>query len=372
MDTPIKDSNLAHIGSTADRDAKKAAAETEFKWEGAGESVGVQIWRVENKEGAFGIECWPEERYGDFHKGDSYIVLSTSEDEEDGGLLYDIFFWIGSESSQDEYGVCAYKANELDDLLGDAPVQHREVEGFESDEFLACFTQMKKNIKYLDGGVASGFRGVKENSGDIELPSRLFHIRREKRITRSYQVPIMLDSLNHGDAFVLDTDDIVYTWFGDSCSPFEKSKAAEIAHNMVASRYGKSRYEEDVQDDNENFWSVFGGKGTIKQADEYIPANASESCETRMYLISDDNSFLKCNEIEVSRNNLDSEAACLIDTAKTVYIWVGKNANRREQVTAMRIAYSHIQGTTRERSTSLVRVLEGKERRSRGFLKAFD
>ena len=54
--------------------------------------------------------------------GDSYIILSTTEDEEDGSLLYDIFFWIGSESSQDEYGVAAYKANELDDLLGDAPV----------------------------------------------------------------------------------------------------------------------------------------------------------------------------------------------------------------------------------------------------------
>ena len=61
-------------------------------------------------------------------KGDSYIVLQTSEDE-DGALFWDVYFWIGSDSSQDEYGVAAYKANELDDLLGDSPVQHREVEG---------------------------------------------------------------------------------------------------------------------------------------------------------------------------------------------------------------------------------------------------
>ena len=223
----------------------------------------------------------------------------------------------------------------------------------------------------MDGGVASGFRNVKD-SDNIELPFRLFHIRRENRITCSHQVPITLDSLNHGDTFVLDTDKVVYTWYGDNSSPFEKNKSSEIAHNMVASRYGKSYYVENVEDDNESFWSIFGGKGTIKQADEYIPTNAAVSHETRMYLITDENSFLKCKEIEVSRDNLDSEAACLVDTGKAVYIWVGKQANRREQETAMSIAYSHIRGTTRERSTSLVRVLDGREKRSRGFFKAFD
>ena len=38
-----------------------------------------------------------------FASGDSYIVLHTTEDEEnENALQWDIYFWIGSDSSQDE------------------------------------------------------------------------------------------------------------------------------------------------------------------------------------------------------------------------------------------------------------------------------
>ncbi|MGH0159901.1 UNVERIFIED_CONTAM: hypothetical protein FKN15_038421, partial [Acipenser sinensis] len=45
----------------------------------------------------------------------------------------------GEKSSRDEQVACAMLATQLDDFLGGDPVQHREVQGFESPEFMKLF-----------------------------------------------------------------------------------------------------------------------------------------------------------------------------------------------------------------------------------------
>ena len=61
------------------------------------------------------------------------ILNSYKRTPDSEKLLYDLHFWIGAESTQDEYGVAAYKTVELDDLLtgttGSSPVQHRQTMG---------------------------------------------------------------------------------------------------------------------------------------------------------------------------------------------------------------------------------------------------
>ena len=53
--------------------------------------------------------------------------------------MYDVHFWIGKYSTQDEYGTAAYKTVELDTYHDDKPIQHREVMGHESKLFLGYF-----------------------------------------------------------------------------------------------------------------------------------------------------------------------------------------------------------------------------------------
>ena len=372
MDLPIEETNLAGIGSNEDHAARKAAAKMDFHWEGAGTKEGIEIWRVENKRDEndnpdFGIASWPKKMYGKFHRGDSYIALLTSKDEESDGLVWDIFFWIGSESSQDEYGVAAYKANELDALLGSAPVQHREVEGEESDEFVKCFP---KGITYLEGGIDSGFRKVSDLDGEHVKRLYKFHKGPKDHAARCSEVPLKCSSLNDGDAFLLDAGNKVYTWFGHTVSPFEKSKSASVAHNLRQNRLKDCECVLDVGGDDEEFWSLLGGKGDIKPAEkgEDAPKKAKVS---KMYTLSDNTGALQVKEVPLSKSSLVSNDVCLVDVGKNVFVWIGKDSSKNEQEQAMMVVNRYLRAMDRNKTTCVSRVMEGQERRCRSFQKVF-
>ena len=139
-------------------------------------------------------------------------------------------FWLGKDTSIDERGVAAYKTVELDDLLGDAPVQHREVQGQESDLFVSYF---KPALIVLAGGVASGFHHATATS----YAPRLLKIH-----TKGQQVRVMqtettsAKELNHGDVFILDAGLKFWQWQGNKSAPFEKRKAAEISSHLRSDR----------------------------------------------------------------------------------------------------------------------------------------
>ena len=133
---------------------------------------------------------------------------------------YHIHFWLGKKSSQDEQGVAAYKTVELDTFLKGAAVQHREVQGGESDDFMSLF----KCVRYLEGGIASGFKHVDRD----EFPVRLLHVKGRRNI-RATEVPLNPDSINSGDVFVLDAGRNIFQWNGKNASIMEKSKAYEVS-----------------------------------------------------------------------------------------------------------------------------------------------
>lgn len=65
-----------------------AAHHPEF--ERAGQTPGLQVWRVEN----FDLVPVPENLHGGFYTGDAYLILNTIK-QRSGNLQYDLHFWLG-------------------------------------------------------------------------------------------------------------------------------------------------------------------------------------------------------------------------------------------------------------------------------------
>lgn len=266
----------------------------------------------------------------------------------------------------------AYKANELDDLLGDAPVQHREVEGRESPDFLALFGRNGvPALRILSGGIESGFRQVTADDETVKVPKRLYQIRRTGKVTRAWQIPMKTASMNQGDAFLLDAGNVIYTWFGpEGTSPFEKERCAEMAHNLAETRHGHCTVQTDVGDDGE-FWNLIeGSKDDIPPAyvklDELQELDRSQH-KTKLYVLSDQGGAISISEVEPTKANLVSGDVCLIDAGHTAYIWVGKGSTKREQEQSMIVVDKYLQISHRSNTTSVTRVLEGQEARTHGF-----
>jgi len=339
----LEDSNMALYNSDIAKKARKAAADTEKEWDGAGKEEGVEIWRIEN----FGVKRWPKEQYGSFYSGDSYIVLETyKEDKEAADLDYNLFFWLGKTTSQDEYGTAAYKTVELDDKLGGEPVQSREVQGQESDEFEDLFP----NMKIMEGGVASAFNHVEPE----KYTNKLLIVRGTKRKNiKASEVPCSPASLSTGDAYVLDAGLHVFCVTFGGASVWEKRKANDIVDKLQKSRpkcedHRVDALDEDSEDAN-LFWKCLGGDKPTELPEKYT-ADVEEEKEASLavFKVADcakSDSETKITQLEVSADDngklpkkiLDDNSGdvLLISTGKVLYVWVGKDASKAERKQAI-------------------------------------
>lgn len=374
----LEDSNMANYGGEDHRNAAKAAAETEKEYVGAGQKVGIEIWRVENRRTEsdtpdFGVKRWPQNQYGEFYDGDSYIVLNTykMKDPETGkltdALAWDVHFWLGKDTSIDERGVAAYKTVELDDLLDDGPVQHRETMGTESPLFQSYF---KKGIQYLSGGIESGFRKVKPE----EYKPRLLKVRKTKKTVKATQVDCKISAMNKGDVFILDLGPQVMVYTGPEASPFEKSSAANLSSSIVGGRSGKSK-RVDINDD---FWKTVGGSpDAVPSADEgdREPDPVMNVEEVSVWRISDASGSIEFTKIEpgdkkgYTKSQLDTNDVFVVDSGLEIFIWRGNGATKQEKSKAWTLVDKYIADNDRPTTLPVTVIDEGK--RNIAFQSAF-
>ncbi|XP_019871935.2 actin depolymerising venom protein gelsolin 1 [Aethina tumida] len=328
----------------------------------AGKEAGLEIWRIED----FKPVRYPKSDYGKFYTGDSYIVLFTKINKNK-QKSWDIHFWLGSETSQDEAGSAAILTVQLDEQLGGDPVEYREVQEHESQLFLSHF---KNGVRYLPGGVQSGFHHVDRNAYE----KRLFQVKGSRNI-RVKQVSPSIASMNKGDCFILDVGSDIYVYVGQKAKRVEKLKAIGAASQIRDQDHaGKGKItivdEFSPQSDFDNFFKALGEGSQATVPEESVGGDDQqfESNEERvvtLYRVSDASGSLKVTPVgqkPLVQSALDTNDCFILDTVDAnIFVWVGKKCNAKEKGEAIKKAENYMTSKKYPKWTHIQRLVEGAE-----------
>ncbi|NWV34362.1 VILI protein, partial [Grantiella picta] len=321
---------------------------------------GIQIWRIENME----MVPVPTKSYGNFYEGDCYVLLSTRKSGST--FSYDIHYWLGKESSQDEQGAAAIYTTQMDDHLGSVAVQHREVQGHESETFRAYF---KQGLIYKKGGVASGMKHVETNTYNIQ---RLLHVKGKKNVVAG-EVEMSWKSFNRGDVFLLDLGQLIIQWNGPESNRNERLRAMTLAKDIRDRERGGRAKVGVVDGENEDaspglmkvLTHVLGEKRDIQPAisDEKVDQILKSSL--KLYHVSNASRNLVIQEVAIrplTQDMLLHEDCYILDQGGTrIFVWKGKNANKEEKQQAMSRALGFIKAKNYPDSTSVETENDGSE-----------
>ncbi|XP_035271568.1 scinderin like a [Anguilla anguilla] len=327
---------------------------THKEFQNAGKVPGLQIWRLEKMD----LKPVPKELYGNFYTGDAYILLYTTK-----APSYSLHKWLGSECSQDESGAAAIFATQLDNHLGGKPVQYREVQGEESLTFQGFF---KSGIKYMKGGVSSGFQHVVTNEMNQK---RLLHVKGRRSI-RAIEVDMSWDNFNKGDCFIIDLGSIIYHWSGSECNRFERLKATEVAADIRDNERG-GRAKMEMIDEGAEPQAVIDVLGpapaNIASAEPDEPVEMSNRKKASLYMISDASGSMKVTSVAEScpfkQDMLSPDECYILDNSKNnkIFLWKGQDANKAEREVAMSAAEKFVKDKQYSNSIQIVVLPAGAE-----------
>jgi len=340
------------------------AMATHEAFKGVGQKSGLLIWRIEK----FQPVLLPSKDHGKFHSGDSYLLLNTKQEGKNSALSWDIHFWLGNQTSQDESGTAAILAVDLDDSLGGGPVQYREVQDHESKLFLSYF---ENGVRYMPGGVASGFTHAEVNAdGD----KKLYQVKGKTDI-RVTQVALDVKSMNDGDCFILDEGKGILVYVGAKAKRTERLKAIQAA-NQIRDQDHNGRAQVTIIDDTSNdeevqqFFTALGS-GSVS---DVAPAPAQDDDESfakkqdavvTLHKVSDASGKLVLEKLPLqtlSQSALKTDDCFILNTGSAgIYVWIGSKGTSQEKSQAFKHGQSFLEKNNYPNWTQVTRVVEGGE-----------
>ncbi|KAK1787772.1 hypothetical protein P4O66_016253 [Electrophorus voltai] len=362
---------------------------------------GLWGWRVEKMK-AVQLE---QGQLGVFYTGDAYLILSNR-----GSSGAELHMWMGEKSSRDEQCACAMLATQLDRFLEGEPVQHRQVQGYESPEFMnlfpggvsykharkeftgivgceehpvssancrTCLTDASPtNISVIktaahiyasmEGGIESGFRKSRSDSGPVR---HLYQIKGKKNV-RVREVELRWSSFSRGDCYILDLGETIISWSGSKANMFERQKVHEIAALIRdTERNGKAAIS-DVTEGEETLEmiQVLGPMSALKDSSIEEDNKADMSNSATLYKVSNATGYMTltqlCDKAPFDQQMLERDDCFILDNGSNgkIFIWKGNGANAEEKRVALKVADEFIQEMNYSRMKTQVEILpQGRE-----------
>jgi len=267
----------------------------------------------------------PESEYGYFYDGESYIVHFGIR-LRSGGSSNIVYHWQGRRSAVEDKGSAALLATNLAHSLGRA-TQVRVVQNKEPDHCLAHF---------------EGYMCIRRGKRDAppQKPRKeLYQLRGTKSVnTRAIAVDPVAPSLNSNDAFILDTDDVAYVWYGKGANEFEKNMAKVMVKRIIGDS-AKSIKELQEGSEPAEFWQVLGGKSAYSDQDFLVEKDIS----ARLFQCSDATGSFKVFEIHnFTQDDLDDDDVMLLDAYHSVFVWIGRGSTENEKQQSNQTAVDYI------------------------------
>uniref|UniRef100_I3IWR9 Gelsolin n=1 Tax=Oreochromis niloticus TaxID=8128 RepID=I3IWR9_ORENI len=295
------------------------------------------IWRVE------GSEKVPVDSasYGQFHGGDSYIILYRYQHSDRSGQI--IYMW--------EVAASVFLAVEVDDELEGSAVQVQVIQGKEPAHLMSLFGD--KPLVVYKGGTS------RENDESEAADTRLFQIRANPAgNTRAVEVEPSSSRLNSNDVFLLVSPSGSWMWKGSRSNSDELKGAeqlAEILHVIPTLL--------DEGEEQDGFWDTLGGQQDYCRSARL--KNKMEAHPPRLFACSNKTGNFKVDEVpgELTQDDLAPDDVMILDTWDQVFVWIGNEAQEEEKTQAVTSAECYIESdpANRDPRTPIVTVKQGFE-----------
>ncbi|KAK9511086.1 hypothetical protein O3M35_005718 [Rhynocoris fuscipes] len=277
------------------------------------------------------------------YSAESYIIQYTYV--YNGSEKQIIYYWKGEDKSEDAKATLGLLTVSQELSLSNSTVQVRIVQGKEPPYFLASF---KGKLIIMTG------------EHKEYLPKQFLLQVRGNHINNTFatQQPLKRSSLNSNFVFILHSDDNTYIWCGKGSTGDEREVAKSLAKTLTDGEL-TVLYEGLEKPD---FWKILGNEGVY--ANMRTKKSANKVLSTRLFHCSNKSGTFKVEEIiNFSQSDLVPEDVMILDVFHSLFIWIGKKANREERSKSLDFAFEYLETDPCKRKSDIpiVQMVQGSE-----------